>query len=207
MNDAAHLGTLAAEYFPDLSSLTPDQQATFRVGQIVRLCVVMERTARDVHARLQRVAREDLRDGPDGFGALIAEIKRQLEQAGFPQADSATSALSTVYSTYSERNRYAHDLLVQSDFERWERMSLDNVMPLRHQKTVDADALREAVLDVVSAQWLLFALDAIVGEWLNGVLGHEPSTSRDSILEGWKQILDGHYELTEGGGVSITPPM
>lgn len=207
MNDAAPPGTLAAEYLPDLSSLTPDQRATFRVGQVVRLCVVMERTARGVHARLQRVAPEELRNGPDGFGALVAEIKRQLEQTDFPQTDSAKSALDSVYSTYKERNRYAHDLLMQSDFEKWERMSLDNTMPVRHRKSVDPDILREAVLDVVAAQWLLYALDAVVGEWLNGALESESPASREAILDGWKHILDGRFELTEGGGVSTTPPM
>lgn len=207
MSDEVQPGTLASEYLPDLSSLTPDQRATFYIGQIVRLCVAMEGIARDVHARLQEVAPEDLRDGPDGFGALVAEIERQLEQAEFPETDAAKRALDTVRRTYKERNRYAHDRLVQSDFEKWERMSLNNTVPLRHRKSVDTDSLREAVLEVVSARWLLYALDFIVADWLTGALKDESSERRELIREGWQHILNGRYKLTSGGGVSINPPM
>lgn len=85
-------------------------------------------------------------------------------------------------------------------------MSLNNTMPIRHQKSVDTDSLRESVLEVVSARWLLFALDAVVAEWLNGALADKAPSTRESILEGWKQILDGRFTLTEGGGVSINTP-
>jgi hypothetical protein len=202
MTDAAHPGTIAAEYLPDLSSLSIDHRATFRVGQIMRLTVVMERTLRDVHARLQAVPPNQLRNGPDGFGALCSETQSYLRLSGFPNAGAADAALEDIRTTYRERNRFAHDHLLPSDRGQWDRLSLENTLPLKHVKQVDEEALRDAVLDVIRAQWRLHALDNLVAHW-QGASG-EPLAEPDVHHDGWAAILQGEFQLTSGGGARIT---
>lgn len=202
MTDAAYPGTIAAEYLPDLNSLSVDHRATFRVGQIVRLTVVMERTLRDVHARLQAVRPDELRNGPDAFGALAKETETYLRMAGFPSAGLAHSALLDIRRIYGERNRFAHDHLLVTDLGQWDRLSLDNTLPPKHVKQVDEAALRDAVLDVVRAQWRLHALENLVAQWQHG----DMSALSDSgdIHNGWAAILGGEFDLTPGGGAMIT---
>lgn len=203
MTDAAHPGTIAAEYLPDLSSLSVDHRATFRVGQIVRFTVVMERTLRDVHARLQAVPPNQLRSGPDGFQSLCSETRRYLRESGFLHADAADAALEDIRTIYRERNRFAHDHLLPTDRGQWQRLSLENTLPLKHVKQVDEQALRDAVLDVIRAQWRLHALDDLVAHWQSakGAPLAEPDLHHH---DGWAAILRGKFELTPGGGARIT---
>lgn len=200
MIDPAPPGTIAAEYLPDLTSLTMDHRATFRIGQVVRLSVVMERTARDVHARLQNATTDNRKDGPQRFPSLVSEIREQLRDGRFPYAKTADRALEQVERTYRERNRFAHDHLIQVDLELWSRMSLENIAPPKHQKDLDEASLRDAVLDVVVAQWRLHALDILVGRWI----ANEPETREAAEDDGWFAILDGQFVLTTGGGARIT---
>lgn len=200
MIDPAPPGTIAAEYLPDLRSLTIDHRATFRIGQMVRLSVVMERTARVVHARLQNAAPDNLHHGPQSFSGLVGEIRKQLRDARFPHADAADRALGQVERTYRERNRFAHDDLIQVDLERWSRLSLENIAPPKHQRELDEASLRDAVLEVVIAQWRLHALDILVDRWI----ANEPATGETPEDDGWFAVLLGQFELTAGGGARIT---
>lgn len=202
MTDGAHPGTIAAEYLPDLSSISVDHRATFRVGQIVRLTVVMERTLRDVHARLQGVPPNQLRNGPDGFQSLCSETKRLVRESGFPHAKAADVALEDIRTIYGERNRFAHDHLLPPDRGQWDRLSLENTLPLKHVKRVDEQALRDAVLDVIRAQWRLHALDNLVALWQSAT-GARLAAPED-YDDGWAAILRGEFELTSGGGARIT---
>ena len=202
MTDTAHPGTIAAEYLPDLSSLTADHRATFRIGQVVRLTVVMERTLRDIHARLQAVQSDKLRDGPESFGSLCSETARYIEASGFEGSGAAGVALEEIRIIYRERNRFAHDYLLPTDVDRWDRMSLENTIPPKHVKQIDEESLRDAVLDIVRAQWRLHALDILIAEWQRDAASTMPAPG--DVHDGWDAILRGEFELTPGGGASVT---
>lgn len=91
VTDVAPPGTIASEYLPDLSALTQDQQATFRVGQIMRLSVVMESTAHDIHALLQNGWPDDVHAGPESFSRLKTEVRDMLRQREFPMLEVASA--------------------------------------------------------------------------------------------------------------------
>lgn len=204
MNDAGPAGTLAAEYLPDLRGLAADQRATFRIGQIVRLSVAMERTAREVHARLQRVPPSDLQPGHHLFAPLLVETRKALEASDFALAPDALLLLDDVSDIYRQRNRFVHDQLAQTALGRWERKSLESLLQPRHDVAVDEAALREAVLDLVRAQWRLQALDVLVAGWIKADIGAQ-SCEEALIQDKWISVLRGRFELSHGGGVSLAP--
>lgn len=204
MSDVAPPGTIAAEYLPDLSPLTRDQRATFRVGQIVRLSVVMESTAHDIHALLQDGWPDDVRPGPQSFSALKSEIRDMLRRRKFPLLDDAGQALEEVYDVYRERNRYAHDALIERDRDVWRRVSIEHAEQRKYEKDVDKQQLTAAVLDVITAQWRLHALHTLVDGWRGGVPTADVKPSDVFIRDGWVAILAGEFTLTPAGGVSIT---
>lgn len=204
MKHVAPPGTLAEKYLPDLPHLSADQRATFRIGLMTRLTVAMERTARDVHGMLQgRDDPAELENGSRQFAKLLEEIKASLRPADEDFAPAARQALDEVYAVYTERNRYVHDLLHETDLGQWSRVSLEFHTPV-HRKAVDEEAMVAAVLSIVRANWRLNALASLVSRT------HE---DRDGLSitgdpldpQGWKPILENRFTLTPGGGASTTP--
>lgn len=204
MKHVAPPGTLAESYLPDIGQLSPDQRATFRVGLMTRLTVAMERTARDVHGLLQGCDDPGkLKNGPRNFKALLDDIAARLRPADEDFAAAARQALDEIYAVYAERNRYVHDLLHETELGQWSRESLEFRTPL-HRKAVDEEALVEAVLSIVRANWRLKALASLVSR---------PHQDREVLSitgdptdpHGWKPILENRFVLTPGGGASTTP--
>ncbi len=74
MEHVAPPGTLAESYLPDLTNLSADRRATFRIGLMARLAVVAERTVRGVQGWLQ-VGKDPagIKDGPQHFAELMRE--------------------------------------------------------------------------------------------------------------------------------------
>lgn len=203
MSDVAPPGTLAEEYLPDLSSLTPDHQATFRIGQMMRLTVLMEQTARGSLEHIHLVSGERLAH-KQGFQNIIGQLRETLAATEKlqPVLAIAEPALDVVSDVYRRRNRFAHDLLFRNNDDQWTQIRLTDQIKLRQTKTWDLAGMREAVLEVVSAQWRLDALYAAIHPLLTGK-GLEPGSRDDQIHEGWLAILRGDFTLTEGGGVRI----
>jgi hypothetical protein len=170
---------------------------------MARLAVAMESTARDVHGWLQdRPNPADLKDGPQNFAELVREIKRRLGPADEYFADAAKAALDDIYAAYQERNRYVHDLLHETDLGQWSRESLEFHTP-RHRKPVDEEALVDAVLSIVRANWRLDALACLVSH----ARQHETEPEAGDVPpdpQEWKPILENRFVLTPGGGASIT---
>lgn len=192
-------GTLAAEYLPDLGSLSTDQRATFRIGQIVRFSVIMEQTTRDVHAFLHKPHLTKNKRGPRPFAQLVEATQTLIATSGLPFAQTAHRALDDVYSVYAERNRFVHDLVQETELGVWSRERVDRE-PSAQSRQIDERSLEDAVLDIVRAQWRLHGL-----AWL---VSFAPSSdtvspSSDDAIQarGWTHILAGRFQLTEGGGV------
>lgn len=206
MSDAAPPGTIAAEYLPDISTLSMDQRATFRIGQIVRLTVVMEQTAREAHVRLQDGGSRSATAGPWQFEKLVRQMQALLSQSGLSFALTAQRALDDVYEVYRERNRFVHDVVEETELGRWTRESIDR-RPPAHRREIDEDALKEAVLEIIRAQWRLHGLN-----WLVSVESVRDRTSArhedaEHLYDGWLEILAGRFQLTPGGGAWITSEM
>ncbi|MDU0326316.1 hypothetical protein RWH43_06040 [Microbacterium sp. KSW2-21] len=204
MKHVAPPGTLASTYLPDLQDLSADQRATFRIGLMARLTVAMERTARDVHGWLQgRDDPAELEDGARQFAMLLKQIKANLRPADEDFAMAAKEALDQVYAAYEERNRYVHDLLHETDLGQWSRESLEFHTPL-HSTAVDEEALVDAVLAIVRANWRLIALASLVSRTHQD--RDDPGiTGSPADPHGWRAILENRFVLTPGGGASTTP--
>lgn len=111
-------------------------------------------------------------------------------------------ALEEIRVIYRERNRFAHGFLLPTDIDRWDRMSLENTFPPKHVKQIDEESLRDAVLDIVRAQWRLHALDILIAEWQRGA--ESVVAASGDVHDGWDAILRGEFELTPGGGARVT---
>lgn len=171
---------------------------------MMRLTVLMEQTARGSLEHIHLASGERIAP-KQGFQDLVSQLREALAASTKlrPVLPTAEPALDMVCDIYRRRNRFAHDLLFMNNDDQWTQIRLTDQIKLRQTKTWDLAAMREAVLEVVSAQWRLDALYAAIHPLLAGK-SFEPGSREDQIHEGWLAILRGDFTLTEGGGVRIT---
>lgn len=203
MIDPAPEGTLAREYLPDISSLSIDHQATFRIGQMMRLTVHLEQTLRSV-LDLLRLDDDSLPRAKTEFQQLADQVTKALARSSIGHiAETASVALELVKATYRRRNRFAHDLFLFDGESRWTQIHMEDQVKLASTVDLGLSEMRDAVLDLVSAQWRVDALHNVTYGALRKTLSAK-SWQQSYIDDSWFAILEGKFELTPGGGVRVT---
>ncbi len=189
------MGTAESEYLPRLGSLTPEQRVTFRVGQITRLTVKMERHVRDVLDILRGVTPTNSHSGPESFGALVAEVKALLRTANPTFIEPALIALDSARDTYHARSRFVHDYLWSVSESTWQRRSTENSYEPKHRTELDERAIILAVLDVAQCGYRMWGLAQLAVDI--GI------ATPDAF---WISMLDCRIKLLDDGTLQTTVP-
>lgn len=189
------MSTAESEYLPRLDSLTPEQRVTFRIGQITRLTVTMERHIREAFDSLHGATPATSRTGPEGFGALVSDVKRLLRAANPTFLEPALIALDSARDAYSARSRFVHDYLWPISETTWQRRSTENPYEPKHRTELNEHAMILAVLDVAQCTYRMWGLAQLTVD------------VRAAIPDAfWISMLDCRIELLDDGTLQTTVP-
>lgn len=195
---------------PELAQLTPDDQVTFRVGQVVRETVRLEHDLRGLHARLQLLDTPDpdsVEEGHPHFRLLVADTEIRLRNAsGFPYLQEGLAVLALARAVYDERNRFVHDSLVPAGGPTWLRTRLVGKSGVKPGDFVEfsLDEIVEYTRTILRTTWMVDALDVTLAVWMTV----QVPTSSESVADvvdwsGWLSILRGNFHVTAGGGAGL----
>lgn len=158
-----------------LQSWDPSDRWVFLLGRVAEDSVAMDAGLRGVHAALRnRHDRESLLSAPASWGATLRECQEMLASRDLDEAirQAIDSALTDAGNAWNSRNRYMHDLLVETididdeppTVEVSPRAADDRYrIRLSHKKgapayeSVTADDVVELIRDLVAARWRLRA--------------------------------------------------
>ncbi|MEV8136803.1 hypothetical protein [Microbacterium aurantiacum] len=180
----------------ELHQLATADRWVFVIGRIATDAVAMDAALRGVHASLRgRDDRNALLEAPDGWSATMRECVDKLSAHDLDDTmrSAIRAALDDAGRAWSDRNRYMHDLLVDSidvddeppTIERESRAEDDRYrLRLARKKnapeheTVSLDDAINLVLALVAARWRLRAARSFL-------------TNRSTV---WRGMLVGHVQ-------------
>lgn len=201
------MNALRDDLFPELGSLSADQRVTFRVGQIMRLTVRMEDEARAAHAVLRGIDHpESGKSGPDGFGAMIAEVRRLLVEAAPPFLSQALASLDFAVTQYNERSSFAHDKVWEIGDDSWQRRSLESAYRPRHVSPVSEDSMESAVLAAAQASLQMSGLSHLARAIVMERRGALRMGFDDPSVAFYIRMLDCRLERLADGAIEATIP-
>lgn len=180
----------------ELQQLATADRWVFVIGRIATDAVAMDAALRGVHASLRgRDDRNALLEAPDGWSATMRECVDKLSAHDLDDTmrSAIRAALDDAGRAWSDRNRYMHDLLVDSididdeppTIEREPRAEDDRYRLRLARKTnapehesVSLDDAINLVLALVAARWRLRAARSFL-------------TNRSTV---WRGMLVGHVQ-------------
>lgn len=151
----------------DPETLAPDDLTTYRIGQIMRETVRMESTLRELHARLQDVPYDRLKEPKGRFSDLIEDVRIGLGRLDdFPLAEEAGAMLAAAADVYRERNRFAHDVHLHASDARVIRVRLAYSARGRRRSEISTGTLGDVLRQIRAVTTHIIVTSQLAAVWL-----------------------------------------
>ena len=171
---------------------------TFRLGQIVEASIRLDAAARQVWAAALCEPPEQVWAAPRNVSSTLQEVAKELRRRDGIDADllrDIERAIDAAMSAYGERNRFLHDLMIDSG-DSWNRVNMDGRRAGREpDREVRLQDLHDAYTDLMHAGWWLRAARAMI-ESIN-----DPSAEQ-RYRSPWRELLRGDFEVDDQGNAS-----
>jgi len=146
----------------------------------MRETVRMEATIRDLHARLQNVPYDRLKEPRGKFPDLIEDVRIGLGKLDdFPLSQEVSTTLAAAADVYRERNRFAHDVHVHASDGLVVRLRLAYTARGRRRSEMSTGTLGDVLQQIRAVTTHVVAINQLAAVWLPREL--EPFEPKESL--------------------------